>query len=75
MFALPPSHSEISKDHPPHTDDIQKGYDVSEGSLFFQLHHNLAVEADKHIIKKLQDTWDERQGVSSIEGSEYYSQS
>jgi hypothetical protein len=64
QFALPPSHSEISKDHAPHEDehhnpqDALSGYDVSEGSLFYQLHRNLAVEADKHIIKKMQEAWD-----------------
>ncbi len=74
QFALPPSHSEISKDHPPHEDedhnprDSLKGYDVSEGSLFYQLHHNLAVEADKHIIKKLQEAWDAQTQSNSAEG-------
>lgn len=74
QFALPPSHSEISKDHPPHEDehhapvDSLHGYDMSEGSLFFRLHKELAVEADEHIIQKLQEVWDEQQQANSIEG-------
>jgi hypothetical protein len=76
MPALPPSHSEISKDHPPHEDDDHKpldalsGYDVSEGSLFYQIHHNLAVEADKHIIKKLQQVWDDQLQANSANALE-----
>ena len=76
QFALPPSHSEISKDHAPHEDehhnpaDALGGYDVSEGSLFYQLHRNLAVEADKHIIKKMQEAWDAQTMTNSVEGLE-----
>ena len=93
---LPPSHSEISKDHPPHKHDdghpewhkegannekealeeLKKegwdkahGHDHNEdedehshedhagGSAFFELHYQLALEADKHMMDQLSTIW------------------
>ncbi|MBT9316652.1 HET-C-related protein [Leptothoe spongobia] len=79
QYAFPPSHSEISKDHPPHHEDSmfsgvmthlkanQSEYDVGEGSLFYRLHRQLAIEADKHIISKTQEAWDEKSNANSAE--------
>lgn len=83
---LPPSHSEISKDHPPHemmpshdtrwqyqqktfilygtkfTVEIpmpveDEEHESSEGSIFFELHRQLALEADRHIIAQMDQVW------------------
>lgn len=90
--ALPPSHSEISKDHPPHHHDGDKpewhagsaerdkihggvekeldhqsgdGHDhedhdhesLAEGSSFYGLHRALAVEADRHMMRQMEQVW------------------
>lgn len=73
QFPLPPSHSEISKDHPAHEGEVPLGpdaplrfvddvgeWDIEEGSLFYGLHQDLAVEADGHIIAAIGDIWDQR---------------
>ena len=91
--ALPPSHSEISKDHPPHEmmqnhanrwqykqQTIRPGWTVqfpvlveehehetSEGSLFFELHRQLALEADRHIIVQMNQTWNKEQAQPASE--------
>lgn len=69
---LPPSHSEISKDHPPHEGHVPHGpdpgaahagdaeHDIEEGSIFYGLHEALAVEADAHVINKMREVWDEQ---------------
>lgn len=93
---LPPSHSEIGKDHPPHhhddkhpewhgeganhekeaLEDLRKeGWDKAHGhehnededehdhegheggSTFFELHYQLALEADRHIHDQLSVIW------------------
>ncbi|GET36580.1 eCIS core domain-containing protein [Microseira wollei] len=68
---LPPSHSEISKDHEPHSEHDKKGGDGDlnrhhdegeepgheKGSPFFGLARSLAVEAVKHSEAQLQVVW------------------
>jgi hypothetical protein len=46
---LPPSHSEVCKDHPP----------KSNRSLFYELQIELAVHADKHLGVLMHDVWSE----------------
>lgn len=62
--ALPPSHSEISKDHEPHDERLLTSQPASgekpayaDGSLFYGLHRALAVEADRHVFLKMQAVW------------------
>jgi hypothetical protein len=43
---LPPSHSEVCKDHPP-----------SHESIFFELHRELAIEAVRHLTVLMHDAW------------------
>lgn len=43
---FPPSHSEVCKDHPP-----------AHRSLFFELHRDLAIQADRHIAALIQKIW------------------
>lgn len=43
---LPPSHSEVCKDHPP-----------AHESIFFELHRELAIEADRHLTGLMHDAW------------------
>lgn len=66
---LPPSHSEISKDHPPHKERLVRSRpdDPSEpehadGSLFYGLHRMLAVEADRHVFLQMQAVWSAEAG-------------
>jgi hypothetical protein len=64
---LPPSHSEISKDHEPYSDhpngDVKSHHDSKadpgheQGSPFFGLARSLAVEAVKHADAQLQVVW------------------
>lgn len=42
---LPPSHSEICKDHPPHLGN----HELDKGSLFYYLHFELAQNAVEHL--------------------------
>lgn len=75
MFALPPSHSEISKDHAPHEDKsalnpstpkaTSDNYDIEQGSPFYRLHRELAIEADSHIILKIQNIWSSQMQIST----------
>ncbi|MGD0405306.1 MAG: HET-C-related protein [Candidatus Bathyarchaeia archaeon] len=46
---LPPSHSEVCKDHPPE----------SHRSLFYELHLELATKADKHLFVLMHRVWSE----------------
>jgi hypothetical protein len=46
---LPPSHSEICKDHPPE----------SHRSIFYELHIDLATKADKHLMVLMHNIWRE----------------
>ena len=74
---LPPSHSEISKDHPPHEPMYGPDaplshagpgeHDIEEGSIFFGLHRDLAVEADSHVINKIREVWEEKTGETRID--------
>ena len=59
---LPPSHSEISKDHPGH---MVKGANTTK-SLFFEIHELLAIEADKHILFLVEQAWQEKTPGSSV---------
>lgn len=52
--ALPPSHSEISKDHPGHAGPNGKN---DTRSPFYQIHFKLALAADKHIINLVETAW------------------
>lgn len=49
---LPPSHSEICKDHPPSLH--------GSGSPFFALHTELAVEAVRHFTTLMHDAWSDK---------------
>jgi hypothetical protein len=66
---LPPSHSEISKDHP---DPPAKKGEVIKGartkSLFYDLHFKLAVHADKHIMGLMEKVWIKNSGSSILPG-------
>jgi len=69
---LPPSHSEISKDHPPHKERLVKSHphdpgepEHADGSLFYGLHRMLAVEADRHVFLQLQAVWSAEQGPAT----------
>lgn len=72
--ALPPSHSEISKDHPSleeHGDT--SGHTVhgpSPESIFYRIHRNLAVAADQHIVALMDRAWANATGNQLIEGQE-----
>lgn len=71
---LPPSHSEISKDHEPYSEHDKKGGDGdldrhkdpkadagdAQGSAFFGLARSLALEAVKHNDAQLQVVWQSR---------------
>ncbi len=71
---LPPSHSEISKDHEPYSEHDKSGGDGDlvrhhptgeepgheEGSPFFGLARTLALEACKHSDAQLQEVWKSR---------------
>jgi len=46
---LPPSHSEVCKDHPP----------GSHRSKFYEVHIELAVQADKHLMALMHEVWEE----------------
>ncbi len=46
---LPPSHSEVCKDHPPE----------SNRSIFYELHLDLATKADKHLFVLMHEVWSE----------------
>lgn len=66
---LPPSHSEISKDHAPHKERLLKSESVhpgepehADGSLFYGLHRVLAVEADRHVFTQMQAVCSAAQG-------------
>lgn len=64
---LPPSHSEISKDHEPHDEHHKEGKDDqlhahnetehAKGSPFFGLARTLAVDSVKHCEAQLQEVW------------------
>ena len=61
---LPPSHSEIAKDHGPHAEvdhhhdhDDEHGPGNEAGSPFFSLARPLAVEAVKHCDAQMQVVW------------------
>jgi Domain of unknown function (DUF4157)/Heterokaryon incompatibility protein Het-C len=87
---LPPSHSELSKDHPPHQDRLDshdvrvelvqtrnveingrryteqsvtprivpdEAHELSDGSVFYQLHRQFALEADRQIIAAISEIW------------------
>ena len=65
--SYPPSHSEISKDHPAHTDaagSSVKGANTK--SIFFDIHHMLAVEADKQIIHLTEVAWAKNNPSASV---------
>lgn len=63
---LPPSHSELAKDHESH-EEHHGGLerhgdgdpDLEEGSPFFGLARALAVEADRHCFAAMQSVWQE----------------
>lgn len=64
---LPPSHSEISKDHPPHAAHGHGSkpagggaHQHEDGSIFFALHRALAVSADEAILAQMQVVWGSR---------------
>jgi hypothetical protein len=76
---LPPSHSEISKDHEPHEEHgetLDRHHDpgdkegLEKGSAFFGLARSLAVEAVKHCNAQLQSVWSRRpnSGDASLYG-------
>ncbi|MGB5951564.1 MAG: hypothetical protein WBG57_03500, partial [Ornithinimicrobium sp.] len=62
---LPPSHSEVSKDHPDHREpddaDAEPGqghvHGASLESAFFDLHRDLAIEADRHMVSLMELAW------------------
>lgn len=65
---LPPSHSEISKDHPDHRShggpegaDAEPGHGHVHGanleSAFFEVHRDLAVTADRHMVGLMEEAW------------------
>jgi hypothetical protein len=61
---LPPSHSEISKDHAPHqkslvqhAKDPAKLHDAEQGSVFYGIARALAVEADRHVLRQAELMW------------------
>ena len=68
--ALPPSHSEISKDHPAHAEhaaeeagDSPHGPPIhgpSTESVFFDVHRALAIESVRHLAHLLEQAWRER---------------
>jgi Domain of unknown function (DUF4157) len=66
---LPPSHSEVAKDHGPH-EEVDHHHDHDDpdhpgnegGSPFFSLARPLAVEAVKHCDAQMQVVWAGRQG-------------
>jgi hypothetical protein len=69
---LPPSHSEVSKDHEPHDEHpstLDRHHDegdkegLEKGSAFFGLARALAVEAVKHSDAQLQAVWSHAQGA------------
>jgi hypothetical protein len=82
---LPPSHSEISKDHEPYSDhpdgDVKSHHDSQadpgheKGSPFFGLARSLAVEAVKHADAQLQVVWSSQAGKGDTsllgDGAEY----
>ncbi|MGB3187785.1 MAG: hypothetical protein WBB15_18215 [Ornithinimicrobium sp.] len=63
--ALPPSHSEVSKDHPDHRDSGAEDAEPGQGhvhgaslqSAFFDLHRDLAIEADRHMVSLMEGAW------------------
>ena len=56
--SLPPSHSELSKDHPPHqAPDGAPGHKMDEGSPFYELHKRLAVHSIKHLDILMANAW------------------
>jgi hypothetical protein len=56
--ALPPSHSEVSKDHPPHPADEDHSVHGPEGaSPFFEIHRQLAIAADTHLHVLMEQAW------------------
>ncbi len=62
--ALPPSHSEISKDHAPHQKHLQTHgrapgdlHDPEDGSIFYSIARALAVEADRHVLRQVELMW------------------
>lgn len=69
--ALPPSHSEVSKDHPPHP--AEEGHTVhgpEEGSPFFEIHRQLAIAADTHLHVLMEQAWQaENPSAEMIPGS------
>ena len=92
IVPLPPSHSEISKDHPPHQEHAESHnfrletrrisimgrefevqilvphtdeeaaedpeHELADGSPFYGIHRELALEADRHIIAQVHDIWE-----------------
>ncbi|MBC8186327.1 hypothetical protein H8E88_35035 [candidate division KSB1 bacterium] len=63
---LPPSHSEISKDHPPHpAPKDAPGHQMDAGSPFFELHKVLAVQAVKHLDILMARVWKTKSLVGS----------
>ena len=42
-------------------------HDIEEGSIFFGLHRDLAVEADSHVINKIGEVWEEKTRETRIE--------
>ena len=64
---LPPSHSEVAKDHGPHAEADHHHAEKEEpgneaGSPFFSLARPLAVEAVKHCDAQMQEVWSKRAG-------------
>ena len=82
---LPPSHSEIAKDHGPHAEvDHHHDHDNPEhpgneaGSAFFSLARPLAVEAMRHYDAQMQVVWKAHGGADTSlfgDGKEYGYQS
>lgn len=62
--ALPPSHSELSKDHPTHPP--KAGHTVhgeTDGSPFFEMHRQLAIAADTHLHVLMEQAWQQSPGT------------
>ena len=73
--ALPPSHSEISKDHPTHPSDEEHSvHGPEEGSPFFELHRQLAIDAVRHLGMLMEQAWgseDPNAALISGQGRQY----
>jgi hypothetical protein len=65
--AYPPSHSEISKDHPAPKKKASHSVHTEEGrSGFYEMHRELAIFADKHLTVLMEDAWKDTHGGGTI---------